>query len=310
MNPYKAPRATFNAETGYPVGEGALRRPPVSISTDELATSSLVLTPLFDGGLSAYATLYFFVGRHTGLAIYLPAALFLRLRAPARRRPPASRRSPVSPGSRSSISSGCRRTSSVARPSSATATSSPPTPVCWWPCRVSRRAACCSTIWALAAVVGISALASQIRFGALDPTSQAHANAGLFRLLPYESTATNLDGRRDRYWANDFVRFVDPFAEVGEWSFTIAERPAGRGARDRDPLPRGADAPDGRRRRRAGHPGDLRLAGRAALPPRELRARPIRRHRRARGRRPPGAGTVSGGRPRRAMPRGWCASRR
>ena len=73
---------------------------------------------------------------------------------------------------------------------------------------------------------GASALASQLRFGALDPTSQAHANAGLFRLLPYESTASNLDGRRDRYWAGDFVRFVDPFAAAGDWSFTIqSDRP-------------------------------------------------------------------------------------
>ena len=48
VNPYKAARATFNAEPGYPVGEGDVRAlPPVST----LRASSrplLVLTPLFE----------------------------------------------------------------------------------------------------------------------------------------------------------------------------------------------------------------------------------------------------------------------
>ena len=163
------------------------------------------------------------------------------------------------------------------------------------------------TIWALAAVVGISALASQLRFGALDATSQAHANAGIFRLLPYESTASNLDGRRDRYWADDFVRFVDPFAEAGEWSFTIE---SGRPAAELEiatRFPDGADAPDV-----AVADADpvtlviCRLAGRAALSARELRARHDPAASSSTQPPPPGAGTASGGRRRSAMPCGWC----
>jgi hypothetical protein len=44
----------------------------------------------------------------------------------------------------------------------------------------------------------------------------------VFRWLPYESTASNIEGRRDRYWAGDFVRFVDPFADADATSFRLA----------------------------------------------------------------------------------------
>ncbi len=240
VNPYKAARATFNAETGYPVGEGSLLAAARFDSTDELATSSLVLTPLFDGGLSAYATLYFFVGRHTGLAIYLPAALFFA--ALALRRP-----HPDGVAALAGVA-GLALFYLVWMPANFFGgetflgnryiLAAYPCLLVALPRLPSRRLLL--TIWALSAVVGISALASQIRFGALDPTSQAHANAGLFRLLPYESTATNLDGRRDRYWANDFVRFVDPFAAAGEWSFTIE---SGRPAAELEIATRFPDAP-------------------------------------------------------------------
>lgn len=221
VNPYKAPRATFNSETGYPVGDGSASAAARFDSTDELATSSLVLEPLFDGGLTVYAALYFFVGRHTGLAIFLPAALLL---AVCGLRPPR----PVGVAALAGFA-GLALFYLVWMPANFFGgetflgnryiLAAYPCLLVALPRLPSRRSLL--AIWALAAVVGISALASQLRFGALDPTSQAHANAGIFRLLPYESTATNLDGRRDRYWANDFVRFVDPFAEVGEWSFTI-----------------------------------------------------------------------------------------
>ena len=107
------------------------------------------------------------------------------------------------------------------------------------------------TIWALAAVVGGSALASQLRFGALDATSQAHTSAGIFRLLPYESTASNLDGRRDRYWAGDFVRFVDPFATAEAWSFTLESRRPAAATSCTRPLPLGGVIASGGRRRSA-----------------------------------------------------------
>ena len=226
VNPYKAPRATFNAETGYPIGTRSAAARARFDQPDELATSSLVLTPLFDGGRTAYATLYFFVGRHTGLAIFLPAALFFAAIALRRPRPEAVAAlagffglalfylvwMPANFfGGETFLGN---RYILAAYPCLLVALARLP----------SRRLLL--AIWAVAGVAGASALASELRFGALDPTSQAHANAGIFRLLPYESTASNLDGRRDRYWAGDFVRFVDPFAAVGDWSFTIqSDRP-------------------------------------------------------------------------------------
>ena len=245
VNPYKAPRATFNAETGYPVGAGSAAALARFDRPIELATSTLDFAPLFDAGRTAYATLYFFVGRHTGLVLYLPAALCSSPRSPAGGPlRPASRRSPDSPASRlfylvwmpvnffgGETFLGNRYILAA------------------YPCLLvalprlpSRRLLL--AIWSLAAVVGASALASQWRYGALDATSQAHTHAGLFRLLPYESTASNLDGRRDRYWAEDFVRFVDPFAAPEAWSFSDRERPAGRRGRDRHALSRSSDAPD------------------------------------------------------------------
>ncbi len=221
VNPYKAPRATFNAETGYPVGNAGGAALARFDRPEELATSSLVLRPLFDGGRTAYAALYFFVGRHTGIAIYLPAALFFAALA-------LRRRSPAGVAALAGFAGLAlfylvwmpanffggetflgNRYILAAYPCLLVALSRLP----------SRRMLL--SIWILAGLVGLSALASQLRFGSLDPTSQAHANAGLFRLLPYESTASNLDGRRDRYWAGDFVRFVDPFASVGAWSFEL-----------------------------------------------------------------------------------------
>lgn len=221
VNPYKAPRATFNAETGYPVGSHSAAARARFDQPEELATSSLELAPLFDSGRTAYAAVYFLVGRHTGLALYLPAALFFA--AFALRRPSASGGAALAGfaalalfylvwmpanffGGETFLGN---RYILAAYPCLLVALSRLP----------SRRSLL--AIWALAGVVGLSALASEVRFGALDPTSQAHANAGIFRALPYESTASNLDGRRDRYWAGDFVRFVDPFATPEAWSFSI-----------------------------------------------------------------------------------------
>ncbi len=226
VNPYKAPRATFNAETGYPAGTGSAAALARFDRTDQLATSTLDLAPLFDGGRTAYATLYFFAGRHTGIVFYLPAALFFA--ALACRRPP-----PASVAALAGFA-GLALFYLVWMPANFFGgetflgnryiLGAYPCLLVALPRLPSRRLLL--AIWTLAAVVGGSALFSQLRSGALDATSQAHANAGLFRLLPYESTASNLDGRRDRYWAGDFVRFVDPFAAAGDWSFTIqSDRP-------------------------------------------------------------------------------------
>jgi hypothetical protein len=82
--------------------------------------------------------------------------------------------------------------------------------------------------WSLGALVVVSAIVSVVETRERDPGSQSHADAGVFRLLPYESTALRIEGWRDRYWSGDLLRFVDPFAQVTENAFVLraGDRPA------------------------------------------------------------------------------------
>ena len=222
VNPYKATRATFTAATGWPAGPSAATALGRFDNGDDLATSTLSARPDLRPSLTAYATLYLFVGRHSGLVAYLPALLLL-----------------------AAIALGARERVALAALGGVAALAA--FYLVWWPTNYfggeaflgnryllagypallvalprlpSRRAL--AAVWAVAALFGASGLASVAATGELDRTSQSHAHAGLFRLLPYESVASNIDGRRDRYWSDDFVRFVDPFARAGAWSFEIA----------------------------------------------------------------------------------------
>jgi hypothetical protein len=220
-NPYKATRATFNAETGYPAGRDSAAALARLDSGDQLATSTLGVVPASDAGRSAYAALYFLAGRHTGLLWYLPAtAVFFLVALRGSDRPGRVALAsfaalalfylvwmPVNyfggetfVGNRYILAGAALPLVALVRPP-------------------GRRAL--ALAWAIAAVVAGSALLSVLRTRDLDATSQSHANAGLFRLLPYESTASNIDGRRDRYWSGDFVRFVDPFARAERWSYVL-----------------------------------------------------------------------------------------
>jgi hypothetical protein len=219
--PYKAARSTFNATTGYPAGEAAVGLSKRFENPDDLATSTLSLAPRWQPAVSAYSTLYFFVGRHSGLLGYLPFVLVLLVLA--LRRPDRVTLAAVSGFAGLALFF-----------------------LIWWPANyfggetfVGNRyilAACPALLlglgrlpsrrallaaWAVAAVAGASAWTSVARTGESDPTSQSHAHAGIFRWLPYESTASAIDGRRDRYWSGDFLRFVDPYARADPWSFEL-----------------------------------------------------------------------------------------
>jgi hypothetical protein len=228
-NPYKAPRSTFTAETGYPAGDSpaaALAR--FGPDSPSLATSSLGPRPAFEPETSAYAALYCVAGRHTGLLAYFPGALALLLAALRRRDPPGTMAllgfvalalfyllwMPANYfGGETFVGN---RYVLAALPLALFAVNAPPA------------RALVAAAWVVALAAGASALLSVERGEEAEPTSQSHAYAGLFRFLPYESTASNLDGRRDRYWSGDFLRFVDPHAAVERWSFAVATeaRPA------------------------------------------------------------------------------------
>lgn len=224
--PYKAVRATFDSASGYP-GEpaagpeaGSMELRPF-VADGRLATSSLGLRPAWQPRTSLYAAGYFFLGRHSGLLVHFPLvgvllAILLR----------------------------CRDV--VGRAALAAFAVLALFYLIWWPANYFGGEAFAGNRYILAALAGLlvalprlpsartlvivtagaalvggSALLSALRTAGPRATSQSHTHAGLFRLLPYESTASNIDGRRDRYWAEDFVRFVDPFADVAPHSFEL-----------------------------------------------------------------------------------------
>jgi hypothetical protein len=232
-NPYKALRTTFSGETGYPAGPdsaAALARFDVE---ENAATSSLGAVPRLQPVRSAYAALYFLVGRHSGLVVYFPLALILLWTA-------------FSGGGRRERLAHPALLDRVGRAALFGFLATALFFLVWWPenyfggethlgnryllaaypCLLfvprrlpSRRAL--GVAWLIGFAFAVSALVSVLRVRAVDPTSQSHTRAGLFRLLPYESVATAIEGRRDRYWGRDFLRFVDPFAKADDTNFDL-----------------------------------------------------------------------------------------
>ncbi len=213
-SPYRAERATFTAGTGYPAGEGGEQA--MAQFRSGRATHVTSLKARWQPVRTAYSALYFLAGRHTGVLIYFPAALLLA--AAALRRP--DRRTLILIAAAAGISlfyliwlpgnyfgGGAflgNRYFLVAYPALLLALPRPPS---------GRTLA---AAWAIAAAVFGSALASEWRDRPLAYASQSHASAGLFRLLPAESTADDLDGRADRHWSDELVRFFDRNAEVSQ----------------------------------------------------------------------------------------------
>ncbi len=224
-NPYKAVRSSFNARTGYPTGveaEAAAER----FSTSP-ATQSASWIPRFEPKRSAYSLFYFFFGRHTGLLAYFPVALVLLFQASRRPNwvtlallgaagvvvgfyllwmPENYFGGSTFLGNRYFV---------VVLPAILLAVRQLPSP------------RLLAVAWLLALGFWSSGISSMALTRDMGSTSQSHAHAGLFRLLPFESTAKNIDGIESRYWRRDFVRFVDPFSGVGTQSFRLSsEMPA------------------------------------------------------------------------------------
>jgi len=217
-NPYKEVRSSFSGETGYPAGEGrAWQRFETSP-----ATQSAGWLPRLEWTRTLYSGFYYLVGRHTGLLIYFPAALALLV---------------VACGGRDRLALALlagpaaialfyllwlpenyfggstffgNRYFLMAYPALLAALHRLP----------SARSLALS--WAVGLIVGASALVSIVSVAESPTPSQSHVTAGVFRLLPSETTALNVDGFRGRYWGRDFVRFVDPFANDNEKRFRLA----------------------------------------------------------------------------------------
>ncbi len=217
-NPYRAERATFNVETGYPVGEGSERAREQFVAGR--ATQRLGVVPSVRPRTTAYAGLYFLGGRHTGLLIYLPAALILFGTA---------------------LGGGRARLALLAG-AAATAVFY----LIWMPENYFGGAAFVGNryflpayglllpalrrppktglligVWALSGVLFYWAFESIQREQGRPYSSQSHAYAGAFRLFPYESTALAIETREDRYYSDEFLRFTDRNARSGEHGFHL-----------------------------------------------------------------------------------------
>ncbi len=218
VNPYRAIRSSFTPSTGYPVDIAAEAQDHF---VSDPATHRTGLRPRAGVDRNLFAALYFWVGRHSGLLLYFPAALALGIAAV--RRPDAT-------GVASLLGFGAASLFFIV----------------WMPWNyfgghtfignryilsaypallvAPRRlpgARLLALTWLVAAVSYGSAVVSVQRTHAIDTTSQSHANAGVFRIAPFESTTVDL-ARHQRYWGGLFVRFVDPYARVRPWHFELA----------------------------------------------------------------------------------------
>lgn len=235
-NPYRAVRATFTPDTGYPVGADAedvvtrfqKNRASHFTRIDRPVVSTEVL----------YSSFYVWVGRHTGLLVYFPASLLLMWLAVRR----SDRAGKVllavflgtlafyvgwKPGNYFGGETFLgNRYLLPAYPALLLALRRLPRPRSWLP------------LWLFAVLALGSAATSSLRCADLAAdrpatgradvcrSSQSHAYAGVFRWLPWESTSRRIEGVRDRYWAGEFVRFLDPWADVDDNAFRLrAGRP-------------------------------------------------------------------------------------
>jgi hypothetical protein len=219
-SPYRTTRATFDAASGYPTHEVQPLENRYETSFSKVRMRSPHIRPI----VSVYAALYFLIGRHSGLLLYTPMALLLL--AGALRRPDRAAASLLAAvggltvvyllwlphnyfGGGACIGNRYFLVAYAALPLAGR-------PLGWrrlW------------AGWLLAALAFVSAFQSHRTVGELGRSSQNHAYAGVFRWLPYESTAESIEGNRERFWPKENwenLHFTDPFSRVGAWSFRLS----------------------------------------------------------------------------------------
>jgi 4-amino-4-deoxy-L-arabinose transferase-like glycosyltransferase len=206
-SPYTAERTSFNAELGYPLDDGTA----TGRFDDKPATHRLGLRA---NDVTLYSAFYFVFGRHTGLLAYFPLALLaIAIIVRSRDRTALALATGAlalalfyllyTPHNYFGGSTFLgNRYFLVAYPALLIALPRLP----------SIRAL--TAVLTIGLAFGSSAMVSARAARTLHPTSQSHASAGLFRWLPYESTAVGIQGHEDRFWSRDYVRFVDPWADV------------------------------------------------------------------------------------------------
>lgn len=223
-SPYTAERTSFNAGIGYPTGDASPESEAALARFDQRpATHRLGLGVGVD---TLFSTYYFIAGRHTGLLPYFPLALVMLWML-------ARRRDKIGLGLLAGVVALTlfyllympnnyfggstflgNRYFLVAYPVLIVGLRRLPSP----------RAL--TAVAAVALAFGFSAAISVHRTRDLPGASQSHTTSGLFRWLPYESTAVDIQGHRSRFWSRDYVRFTDPHAKARVGHFTLrSDRP-------------------------------------------------------------------------------------
>lgn len=217
VDPYRAERTSFLPSTGYPAGSDAA----TALERFDAKPATHV-NIMAQGSQIAYAAGYFWIGRHSGLLFYFPAAVVF-LWIALRRRPDA-------------VTWACLLGAGVVlaffiawKPvnyfGGATFIGNRyflsiyPAFLAAMAVRPSRRAL--AVAWLMAAAVYGSVTWSILAHHEIDRGSQSHTRGGWLANLPYESTSRSMDGTRDRYWTGQFVRFLDPLAHVTKDTFDL-----------------------------------------------------------------------------------------
>jgi len=220
-NPYRAVRTAFLPETGYPTGIPQeeldhrfldFRRSHIT----EVDTPSTLPQ-------AAFATLYFLIGRHTGLIFYFPAAVLLLLLALRRRGDAVGWASLFAFLTTTAFFVGWKPDNYFGGETflgNRYLISYYPLLLFVIPRLPSLRLLLLP--WLIALPCYASALYSETTKGVLDQGTQSHTSRGLFAGLPIETVAQYIEGTIDRYWAGQLVRFVDPYAKVNSVNFELS----------------------------------------------------------------------------------------
>lgn len=219
-NPYRAVRTGFLPETGYPTG---IPQAELDLRFDEFRRSHYtdVDTPA-SLTQASFATLYFLIGRHTGLLFYFPAAVLLLVLGLRRRGDAVGYAAVLAFLATTAFFVGWKPDNYFGGETflgNRYLISYYPLLLFAIPRLPSLRLMLLP--WLLALPCYASALYSETTKGDFEG-SQSHTGQGVFAYLPIETVAQYIEGTIDRYWAGQLVRFVAPQATVNSVNFELS----------------------------------------------------------------------------------------
>lgn len=225
INPYRAIRTSFMPETGYPpaIDAAELER---RFSVFRRSHHTEVNTP-GSPRQAAFASLYFLIGRHTGLLFYFPAAALLFWLGLRRRNDAVGYAALFAFLATTAFFVGWKPDNYFGGETflgNRYLISYYPVLLFAIPRLPSLRQLLLP--WLVAIPCYASAIFSEATEKGLQG-SQSHTSRGVFALLPFETVAQYVEGTIDRYWAGQLVRFIAPHDRVYSVNFELStDRPA------------------------------------------------------------------------------------